>query len=171
MRAAVTSREHSGTTPAYHRSNSAPNFTPNRFPRAVVGFFSQTYAAQKSLLASAMICVMSASLIGHWSQAPFGWPSVPMASSPRGSRFFPQSVSACAALQALVGRVWRAMLLGALFTRRSGHERLHPDLIVHAGRSSWALGKLVLADGCLLSPLEVGTVEPHAVHDDSELAG
>jgi hypothetical protein len=47
------------------------------------------------------------------------------------------------------------MLLGALFKRRSGHDRLHPDLIVHAGRSSWAEGWLVLAGGRLLSPLEV----------------
>lgn len=42
---------------------------------------------------------------------------------------------------ASIGRKeWRALLMGALFKRRSGHERLHPDLIVHAGAKVLAEG-------------------------------
>jgi hypothetical protein len=76
---------------------------------------------------------MTASLIGHESQAPFPfWLSVPLVSSPRGSRFFTQSISAVAALQALVGVVWRAWLLGAL-DRGAAVIFGFIQTIVHAG--------------------------------------
>ena len=59
--------------------------------------------------------LMSASLIGHWCKAPFVLPSVPLVPSPLGACFFTQSVSAFAALEALAGEVWRAVLLGVRF--------------------------------------------------------
>jgi hypothetical protein len=75
---------------------------------------------------------MSASLIGHESQAAFPLCfSVLLVSSPRGSHFFTQAISAVAALQALVGVGWRAWLLGAL-DRGAGDILGFIQTIVHA---------------------------------------
>jgi hypothetical protein len=72
---------------------------------------------------------MSASLIGHGSQAPF---AASLASSPRGSRFFPWSASDRVRLpQALVGRDGeprfgarlRALIRSSLCFVHRGHQR------------------------------------------------
>jgi hypothetical protein len=47
------------------------------------------------------------------------------------------------------------MLLGALFKRRSGHERLHPDLIVHAGAK--LLGRRLVGISGRVPPFPIGS--------------
>jgi hypothetical protein len=113
--------------------------------------------------------LMSASLIGHGSQAPF---TASLASWPRGSRFFPWSASDQVRLpQALVGRDGKPRFGARLRAQQTFAASPMPSSTrATILQRAVAETSVVTLCGLLRLHAELSAVDPHRVKDHGELA-